>query len=83
MNIQFKYSPESMKTIYIGFSSAIGGLVGFASSLAGSLLITVLGNYRLTYFGFTAGSMQILFALSGILMILCLAYINLLKNKIK
>lgn len=83
MNIQFKYSPERMKTIYIGFSSAIGGLVGFASSLVGSLLITILGDYKLTQFGFEAGSMQILFALSGILMVLCMVYINLLKKKIK
>lgn len=83
MNIQFKYSPESMKTIYIGFSSAIGGLAGFLSSLAGSLLITLLSNFRIMLYGFKAGNMQILFALSGILMIFCIMYINLLKKKIK
>jgi len=82
MNIQYKYSPESMKTIYIGFASAVGGLVGFASSLAGSLLITLLGDYKLTGFGFEAGNMQILFALSGILMVLCMTYTNGLKKRI-
>lgn len=81
MNIQYKYSPDRMKTIYIGFSSAIGGIVGFGSSLLGSLLITILGNYRLKQFGFEAGSMQILFGLSGILLICCMIYIHFLKIK--
>jgi len=83
MNIQYKYSPDRMKTIYIGFSSAIGGAIGFASSLVGSLLITVLGDVKIKQFGFEAGNMQILFALSGVLMIFCMAYVNLLKKKIK
>jgi len=83
MNIQYKYSPDRLKTIYIGFSSAIGGFVGFASSLAGSLLITILGDIKIKRLGFEAGNMQILFALSGVLMIFCMAYVNLLKKKIK
>lgn len=82
MNIQYKYSPDRMKTIYIGFSSAIGGLVGFASSILGSLLITILRDYRLKYFGFDAGSMQMLFGISGVLLICCMIYINSLKKKI-
>jgi len=83
MNIQYKYSPDRMKTIYIGFSSAAGGLVGFASSLLGSLLITVMGDIKIKHFGFEAGNMQILFALSGILMVFCMTYVNLLKKRIR
>ncbi|NLE24012.1 MAG: MFS transporter [Clostridiaceae bacterium] len=82
MNIQYKYSPENMKTIYIGFSSAIGGIVGFVSSVLGSLFISVFSGYTLKLGGFSAGSMQVLFGLSGIIMIYCMIYIHFLNRKL-
>lgn len=82
MNIQYKYSPENMKTIYIGFSSAIGGIVGFVSSVLGSLFISVFCGYTLKLGGFSAGSMQVLFGLSGIIMIYCMIYIHFLNRKL-
>lgn len=82
MNIQYKYSPENMKTIYIGFSSAIGGIVGFSSSVLGSLFISVFSGYTLKLGGFSAGSMQVLFGLSGIIMIYCMIYIHFLNRKL-
>lgn len=80
INIQYKYSPESMKTIYIGFSSAIGGIVGFSSSLLGSLFISLFSGYTLKLGGFYAGSMQILFGVSGIIMICFMIYIHFQKR---
>lgn len=74
-NIQFIYSPEEGRTVYIGFNAALGGLVGFLSTLAGSLLVLVFEYYKVSFYGFTIGNMQIIFALSGILLAVCAAYI--------
>lgn len=83
MNIQYKYSPERMKTIYIGFSSAIGGIVGFAGSLLGSLFISAYSGYTVKLGGFYVGSMQILFGVSGVIMIYLMMYIRFLKRTLR
>lgn len=75
-NIQFQYSPEEGRTVFIGFNAALCGLVGFLSTLAGSLILSLLKGFSFAISGFTIGSMQLIFALSGILLIICASYIH-------
>ena len=76
-NIQFTYSPEEGRTIYIGFNAALSGLIGFMSTLVGSGILVLLSSFKLNISGFTIGSMQVIFAISGILLAVCAAYIHL------
>jgi len=73
-NIQFIYSPEEGRTVYIGFNAALGGLMGFIGTLAGSVLLVLFNSLGLHVLSFKLGGMQILFAISGILLIFCAAY---------
>ena len=75
-NIQFIYSPEEGRTVYIGFNAALSGLIGFVSTLLGSALLILFNGLRISISGFTIGSMQIVFAISGILLAVCAAYIH-------
>lgn len=75
-NIQFTYSPEEGRTIYIGFNAALSGLIGFLSTLLGSLLLVLFNTFVINISGFTIGSMQIIFAISGILLAGCATYIH-------
>lgn len=75
-NIQFTFSPEEGRTVYIGFNAALSGLIGFASTLAGSVLLGVFQGFKIDLSGFTIGSMQMIFAASGLLLAVCSAYIH-------
>ncbi len=76
-NIQFIFSPREGRTIYLGANAAYGGLLGFLSTIAGSAVLGRLqGNYfNISFFSF--GNMQILFAMSGILIGVCTLYVHL------
>ncbi len=76
-NIQFTFSPEEGRTVYIGFNAALGGLMGFGGTLAGSALLALFGRLSVNLSGFTFGGMQIILCTSGVLLALCAAYIHL------
>jgi len=73
-NIQYIYSPENGRTVYTGFNAALGGCMGFLGTLAGSGLLIVFDDPGISLAGFSVGGMQILFCISGILLLLCAAY---------
>lgn len=73
-NIQFIYSPEEGRTVYIGFNAALGGMMGFLGTIAGSVLLIVFEGMGLHISSFKIGGMQMLFSISGILLIVCAAY---------
>lgn len=73
-NIQFIYSPEEGRTVYIGFNAALGGLMGFMGTLAGSVLLVIFEGQGLHISSFKLGGMQMLFSISGILLILSAVY---------
>jgi MFS family permease len=75
-NIQFKFSPEEGRTMYIGFNAALGGIMGFAGTVAGSVLLVVFSKLDLNLSGFTIGGMQIILSTSGVLLALCAGYIH-------
>ncbi|NJD01618.1 MAG: MFS transporter [Ruminiclostridium sp.] len=76
-NIQFIYSPEEGRTVYIGFNAALSGLMGFLSTLLGSVLLILFSTLKISISSFTIGSMQIIFAISGLLLGVCAAYVHL------
>jgi hypothetical protein len=73
-NIQFIFSPEEGRTVYIGFNAALGGVMGFLGTLAGSGLLLLFGNAGVAILPHGVGGMQVLFALSGIILMLCAAF---------
>lgn len=75
-NIQFTFSPEEGRTVYIGFNAALGGLMGFFGTLAGSFLLVVFSRMNMSLSGFSIGGMQIILSTSGVLLALCACYIH-------
>ena len=75
-NLQYEYSPEANKTVFIGFSSAIGGIFGFIGTLIGSFLTKILEIYKITVLNIEIGNVQFVFLLSCLIMIVCMVYIN-------
>ena len=73
-NIQFIFSPEEGRTVYIGFNAALGGLMGFLGTLAGSVLLVFFGGLDLHISSLKISGMQMLFAISGTILVLCAAY---------
>jgi MFS family permease len=80
-NIQFNYAPENYKTIYIGFSSALGALMGFTGTLIGSVLIGRINVHQFYLGSLPVNRFQILFALSCMVLLGCFAFVNLSFGK--
>lgn len=75
-NIQFIFSPEDGRTVYIGFNTALGGIMGFLGTLTGSFLLGVFENVNPVIAGVEFSGMQILFGISGVMLLVCSAYAN-------
>jgi Na+/melibiose symporter-like transporter len=75
-NIQFLYSPKEGRTIYLGVNAAFGGVLGFLSTLLGSGVLSLLQGKSFSISSFSIGNMQILFALSGLLLVVCTIYVH-------
>ena len=82
-NIQYQFSPKERKTVYIGFSSAAGALAGFLSSLLGAAFVGYTGKLTIELQGFRIGNMQLLFLISGVLLLICIFYIFSLTKMFK
>lgn len=76
-NIQFVYAPVEGRTAYLGVAAALGGLAGFASTYIGSIIVKLLKNLNFNFFGFSIGNMQIVFILSGLLLIATAGYVHI------
>jgi len=69
------FAPIESRTIYFSFNAWIGALIRFVSSLFGALLNKSLSSVNLTIGGLTFVNMQLLFLLSGFLMMFTALYI--------
>lgn len=81
-NIQYLYAPEERKTVYIGFSSAIGGLTGFVSSLLGAALVGGTKIMLLRPAGFEISGMQLVFGVSGLILTGCMVLTLFIGNSL-
>jgi MFS family permease len=75
-NIQFVIAPKEGRTMYLGASAAIGGIAGFLSTLVGSLIIKLLKDFTFNFVGYSIGNMQIVFALSGVMLCITALYVH-------
>jgi Na+/melibiose symporter-like transporter len=82
-NIQFIFSPKEGRTIYLGVNAAYGGVLGFLSTIIGSFILRVLQENIFAVSSFRIGNMQILFAMSGMLIAVCTLYVHIFLKEAK
>ncbi|MCM0648301.1 MFS transporter [Clostridium swellfunianum] len=73
-NIQFLFSPKEGKTIYLGVNAALGGVLGFLSTIVGSMILGMLQGLNFNIGFITIGNMQIIFLMSGMLILATALY---------
>lgn len=73
-NVQYVLAPAENKVLYVSANTSYSGICGFLASLLGAVLLKILPT--LHFGGFTGTTMQILFAISGISMFGCVAYVK-------
>lgn len=77
LNIPYEYTPEEGKTVYLGFNAALSGLVGFIASMVASWIVGAMQNFQGRFLGISVTQFQIIFATSGVLILLAGLYIRL------
>jgi MFS family permease len=80
-NMQFDYSPDEKRTVYIGLSSAASGIIGYIAAVVGSQLVSIFGSNPIMIFGRPFDIKQILFLTSAVLLQICSLYIRFCMNK--
>ncbi len=73
-NIQYQFAPSEKRVLYVSANSSYAGLCGFFATLLGAALLKVLPSLKLG--SLTITGMQMLFALSGSLIVGCVIYIG-------
>lgn len=74
-NLPFMYLPSEGRTLYLSSNAAYGGIAGFLSTLLGSKILASFKDLKFKIAWLEIGNMQILFAISGILLIACGLYV--------
>lgn len=77
-HLQYHYAPTEKRVPYVSANSSYAGLSGFLATLIGALLLKVLPSIQIL--GFPMGGMQMLFLLSGTLIIGCVLYMGKLRT---
>lgn len=76
-SLQFNYIPEEVRTVYLATNTAIGGIAGFTGTIISSLILGLIGPGIFKLFGFSLGSMQVIFFISAILLTFSALFIHL------
>lgn len=79
-NLQFDFTPDERRTVYIGFSAAISGLIGYVAAAVGAQLVGLLGDKPVILLGKSYDIKQILFFISSVLLAVCTAYIGMFMH---
>lgn len=82
-NLQFDFTPDEKRTVYIGFSAAISGLIGYISAIFGAQLVGLFGDKPVIILGASYDIKQVLFLASAILLAFCAAYIGVFMHSFK
>lgn len=75
-NIPYEYTPDEGRTVYLGFNAALSGLIGFASSMLASRMVGVMSNFKGLFAGMSVTQFQLIFLISGLLILSTSAYIR-------
>lgn len=70
-NIQYMFAQREGRTMYIGLNAAIGGVVSFIAVRTGGTIIEHLEGRGLTLLSHHFNNMQVVFALSGLFLMIC------------
>jgi Na+/melibiose symporter-like transporter len=76
LNIPYENTPDEARTVYLGFNAALSGLVGFMSSMFASWMVGKMENYRGLLLGMEITQFQMIFLISGMLMVVAGLYIR-------
>jgi len=79
-NLQFDFTPDEKRTVYIGFSAAISGLIGYVAAAVGAQLVGLFGEKPVIIFGMAFDIKQVLFFISSALLAVCAAYIGVFMH---
>jgi MFS family permease len=82
-NLQFDYTPDEKRTVYIGFSAALSGFLGYLAAVLGAQLVGAFGSNKILLFGYNYDIKQILFLISSILLFICALYIFIFMRNSK
>ena len=77
-SLQYQYAPADKRVSYVSANSSYAGLCGFFATLLGASLLKILPEFQIG--GFPVSGMQMIFALSGVLIILCVRYMRRLQT---
>jgi len=77
-NLQYHYAPTEKRMLYVSANSSYAGLCGFLSTILGAVLLKIFPSLEIG--GFQVGGMQLLFLLSGILILGCVLYMGKLRS---
>lgn len=80
-NIPYEYTPEEGRTVYLGFNAALSGLIGFISSMFASYMVGAMSNYKGAFIGLPVTQFQLIFLISGLLIVTASAYIRFIIFK--
>ncbi|HEX2924768.1 MAG TPA: MFS transporter [Ruminiclostridium sp.] len=79
-NLQYSFSPDENKTVYMGFASAVNGMLGFLGTLVGSFFIKATENRGVFWGEFSVGNMQMLFFIAGV--VLTVSILSILRFRL-
>ena len=82
-NLQFDFTPDEKRTVYIGFSAAFSGFLGYIAAIVGAQLVGLFGSNRIVLFGLNYDIKQVLFLISSILLLICALYIFIFMRSSK
>lgn len=80
-NIPYEYTPENGRTVYLGFNAALSGLIGFISSMLASAVVRVMSDYKGVFMGLSVTQFQLIFLISGLMILATSAYIQFMIIK--
>lgn len=76
-SLQYQYAPADKRVSYVSANSSYAGLFGFFATLLGAFLLKLLPDVRIG--SFTVTGMQMIFLLSGVLIMGCVKYMKRLQ----
>ena len=74
-NIQFDFTPNSGRSLYLGFNAAFSGIIGFLSALLASKIVGAFETWKISFVGVEIGIIQVVFFISGFILALTGLYI--------
>ncbi|NLB81837.1 MAG: MFS transporter, partial [Clostridiaceae bacterium] len=75
-NVRYDFAPIKGRAIYLGFSDAFTGVLGFFGVFIGSLIMELTQNINMQISGFDIRPQQLLALLSGTMLLGCALYIK-------